>query len=293
MSFLDRIREANHHDLSHFLPFYVSDARVGCVLPAFARVLARWPEIFCVDDERVRLAPILDGCHVPPAERTRAVDEVLRTLRDEGYLDGWRDEMYPVNRTWGERPFLTIERAAIPLFGVRAYGVHMNGYVDSADGMKMWVARRSLAKPTGPGKLDQLVAGGQPVDMGLRENLIKQAAEEAGIPPEIAARVRAVGAITYALQTPNGFRPDIIFNFDLALPESFSPVNTDGEVEEFYLWSVERVLETVRDTDHFKFNCALVVMDFLVRHGYIAADHEDYSEIVEGLMTRPRPPPGW
>ena len=122
---------------------------------------------------------------------------------------------------------------------------------------------------------------------------MKECEEEAAIPTDIARRARAVGAISYALETDVGFRPDLIFNFDLELPETFSPVNTDGEVEEFYLWSIEQVMETVRDTDAFKFNCALVVIDFLVRHGYIAADDPDYSDIVEGLRSRPEPPPGW
>ena len=70
-------------------------------------------------------------------------------------------------------------------------------------------------------------------------------------------------------------------------------MNTDGEVDAFYLWPMERVVEAVRDSDSFKFNCALVVIDFLVRHGYIAADDPDYSDIVEGLMASPELPPGW
>ena len=293
MSFLDRIREANVHDLSDFLPFRVAGARVGCVRRAFAQTLTRWPEVFQVDERRVTLSPALDGVEVPAAERTRAVEDVLRRLGDEGCIDGWRDEMYPVNRTWSEPAFLLIERAAVPLFGVKAYGVHLNGYVSTDRGIKMWIARRSLTKPTGPGQLDQIVAGGQPADLGLRENMIKEGWEEASIPRDIAEGVHAVGAITYALETPSGFRPDIIFNFDLELPEDFFPSNTDGEVEEFYLWPVEKVLETVRDSNQFKFNCALVVVDFLVRHGYIPADDPQYSEIVEGLLAGPRHPPGW
>ena len=181
----------------------------------------------------------------------------------------------------------------MPWLGVRGYGVHMNGFVHGTHGLKMWVARRALSKPTGPGKLDQMVAGGQPADIGLYDNMMKECAEEAGIPLDIARCARAVGAITYALETSVGFRPDLLFNFDLDLPEDFSPVNTDGEVDAFYLWPIERVVETVRNSDEFKFNCALVVIDFLVRHGYIAADDPDYSDIVEGLLARPEPPPGW
>ena len=293
MSYLDRIREANAHELRNFLPFLVDGTRLGCVKKPFAETLARWPEVFCVDDARVTLAPALDAGRVPAGERTSAVGEVLGTLREEGVIQGWRDELYPVNRSWNEPPALLIERAAVPWLGVRGYGVHMNGYVRSAEGLHMWVARRALTKPTGPGKLDQMVAGGQPADMGLRENMVKECAEEAGIPFDVARHVRAVGAISYALETEAGFRPDLIFNFDLELPEDFTPINTDGEVEAFYLWPMERVMETVRESDAFKFNCALVVVDFLVRHGYIAADDPDYSAIVEGLLARPETPPGW
>lgn len=293
MSYLDRIRAANSHDLGNFLPFRVNGIRVGCVKRDFAATLARWPEVFRVAERGLSLAAGLDSAHVPQSERTRAVGGVLQVLRDEGCIDGWRDELYPVNRGWSEAPFLLVERAAIPLFGVRGYGVHLNGFVRGRDGLKMWIARRSLSKPTGPGKLDQMVAGGQPADIGLYDNMMKECSEEAGIPMEIARRASAVGAISYALETRVGFRPDLIFNFDLELPENFTPVNTDGEVEAFYLWPMERVVETVRDSDAFKFNCALVVIDFLLRHGYIAADDPDYSDIVEGLMTRPAPPPGW
>ncbi len=293
MSYLDRIREANDHDLRDYLPFSVDGTRFGCVKTDFAQTLTRWPEVFRVDERRVTLAPALDASGAPADERTRAVGEVLQSLRDEGVIGGWRDELYPVNRNWSERPALLIERAAVPWLGVRGYGVHMNGYVSGSDGLYMWIARRSLTKPTGPGKLDQMVAGGQPADIGLYDNMVKECGEEAGIPAEIARRVRAAGAITYSLGTRVGFRPDLIFNFDLELPADFTPVNTDGEVDEFYLWPMEEVMETVRESDAFKFNCALVIVDFLVRRGYITADDPDYSDIVEGLLARPETPPGW
>ena len=137
---------------------------------------------------------------------------------------------------WAGQPALVLERAAVPLFGITAYGVHMNGYVTGEDGtQRMWVARRSLSKPTGPGKLDQLVAGGQPHGIGLRDNLMKECAEEAGIPAALAEQARPVGAISYVLETEQGMRPDVLFNFDLELPASFDPVNEDGEVDAFYL----------------------------------------------------------
>jgi len=113
--------------------------------------------------------------------------------------------------------------------------------------------------------------------------MIKECAEEAGIPRPLAERVEAVGAVTYALGTAAGFRPDVLFAFDLELPADFTPVNTDGEVAEFYLWPMDRVLDVLRDTEQFKFNCALIAIDFALRHGFIPPDDPDYVEIAHGL----------
>lgn len=94
-------------------------------------------------------------------ERTKAVAVVLVELRDRGVITGWRDELFPVVQTFSSDPVLLIERAAASAFGIKAYGVHVNGYVQRPDGSKaMWVARRSKTKQTWPGMLDHIVAGG-------------------------------------------------------------------------------------------------------------------------------------
>lgn len=96
------------------------------------------------------------------AERTAAVAVTLGALRDQGHITGWRDELYPVvGARFSDAPALLVERAAAPMLGVKAYGVHMNGFVRKADGMYLWVATRSDLKPTWPGKLDHIAAGGQ------------------------------------------------------------------------------------------------------------------------------------
>ena len=61
MSFLDRIRECNVHDLSGFRPFVVGDVRVGWVRPNFAERLARFDRVFEVAETRVKLVDSLDG----------------------------------------------------------------------------------------------------------------------------------------------------------------------------------------------------------------------------------------
>ncbi len=279
MSFLDRIAECNAHDLAGFRPFRIGAAAVGWVRHAFAERLAAFPEVFSVTAEAVRLADHLTDF----TARSAAVEAVLRRFAAEGVITGWREEKYPVAPSFAAPPLMQMERAAVPFFGVRAYGVHLNGFVRRGGRLEMWVARRAEGKQTYPGLLDNIVAGGQPIGLGIRENLIKECAEEADIPPELAARAVPVGAISYQHETPEGLKPDVQFVYDLELPPGFVPRNTDGEIAEFHLWPVERVAEIVSETRDFKFNCNLVVIDFLVRHGLIGPERPDYVEIVTGL----------
>ena len=60
-------------------------------------------------------------------------------------------------------------------------------------------------------------------------------------------------------------------------------MSTDNEVHAFHLWPIDKVAKIVRDTDDFKFNCSLVVIDFLIRHGMITSDHPKYVDCVKGL----------
>jgi 8-oxo-dGTP pyrophosphatase MutT (NUDIX family) len=281
VSFLDRIAECNNApDLRGYREFRVAGRCYGRVRPAFAARLAAFGDVFVVDGDAVALAPRLTSFD----DRSAAVDEVLHALVADGVVPGWRGEMYPVCARFADPPVMQIERAAIPLFGVRSWGVHINGAVRRGGAVThMWIARRARDKPTYPGMLDNFVAGGQPIGLGLMENVIKECGEEAGVPPEIAARAVPVGAISYRHEMPDGFKPDVQFVWDLELPSDFTPHPVDGEIEAFHLWPVEEVIEATRDTAGFKFNCALVNIDFFVRHGLIAPDHPDYLEIISGL----------
>ena len=104
------------------------------------------------------------------------------------------------------------------------------------------------------------------------QTLVKEAEEEAAIPPELARQARLVGRIAYAMERLEGLRRDDLLCYDLDVPEDFTPRPTDGEVAVFELWPVQRVLETVRDTDEFKFNVNLVLIDLFLREGLIAGD---------------------
>jgi hypothetical protein len=48
-------------------------------------------------------------------------------------------------------------------------------------------------------------------------------------------------------------------------------------------------LETIRDSDAFKFNVSLVILDFAIRQGFLQPDDPDYEEIAAGLRLPPEP----
>jgi hypothetical protein len=279
MSYIERIEECNAHDPDHFRPFLVAKARVGWINEAFADVLAEFEDVFRITDAAVTLASALDTF----AARSRAVAGVVGELVRRGIVTGWREEFYPVGTAYHAPALFEMERAAIPRFGVAAYGVHVNGFVRRDDGIHMWIARRARDKQTYPGMLDNMVAGGQPVGIGLMENVIKEAGEEADVPKGLASRAVPVGCISYRFEAEDGLRPDVMFNFDLELPGDFTPHNTDGEIAGFELMPVATVMELVADTTEFKFNCNLVNIDFFIRHGLIPADDPDYVAMVSGL----------
>jgi hypothetical protein len=60
----------------------------------------------------------------PPKKLTAGV---LERMRAAGQIRGWRDELYPLGPAFDAPPLLLIERAAAPYFGMRSYGVHVNG----------------------------------------------------------------------------------------------------------------------------------------------------------------------
>jgi 8-oxo-dGTP pyrophosphatase MutT (NUDIX family) len=282
MAYLDRIAACNRHDLSRFVPFVVAGQRAGWIRRDRRERLAARGDLFAWRSDGVHLNDDLATF----AERSEALDGFVRAIAAAGDIAPPRSELFAVARHPGATPLLQIDRAAIAWFGIRALGVHMNGYVRERGALRVWVARRARDKPNAPGKLDQLVAGGQPIGIGLRDNLLKECAEEAGIDAALGVGIRAVGAVTYCVENQVGLKPDTLLCYDLELPADFTPRNHDGEVDSFELWPAERVAATVRDTDDFKLNCNLVAIDFLIRHGVLDESDPDYLSIVAGLRAR-------
>ncbi len=255
--FLRHVRACNSAHLpGDRLPFRIAGARVGWVKPELAEALAAFPEIKIYHDGVTLTDPT-------------ALQTIARALSDAGWYR-WRREAFDVRAEPGGPVLAQLDRGALPSFGVLAEGVHVNGLVERADGLHVWIARRAENKLLDPGKLDHLVAGGVPSGLGPAETLMKEAAEEAAIPAALASRAVPVSVISYAMERPEGLRRDRLYCYDLVVPEEFRPEAADGEVAGFELWPLPRVAETVRGTDAFKFNVNLVLIDLLLRRGLLA-----------------------
>ena len=278
MSFADRIRACNNFDPARVVPLVAGGKRIGWLRRDNAAALAAFREVFAVAPDQVQLVAEGDADRV-----SAAVDEVVEALVVQNRVPKWRNETFDVMPRWGDPPIFRLDRGAVPFFGVRAYGVHLNGYRVDAGRLQLWIGRRAANKRVAPNKLDNVVAGGIGNGHGIAATLIKECDEEAMIPAALAERAVPVGAVSYVMETRLGIRDDVLFTYDLELPADFVPQNRDGELADFTLMPAESVLEQVRMTDSFKFNVNLIILDFALRHGLIRVDDPEYAEIATGL----------
>src|SRR5580700_6585241 len=252
MSFADHIRACNNYDPKRAIPLLAQGSRIGWLRRDNAKTLARFPGVFAVEPARAVLLAEGDVDAV-----SAAVDEVVEALLAENKLPKWRNETFDVAPRWGEPPIFRLDRGAVPFFGVRAYGVHLNGYRRDGGELRLWVGRRAPDKRVAPNKLDNIVAGGIGNGYGVYATLVKEGEEEAAIPAPLISRAEPVGAVSYRMETELGIRDDVLFVYDLELPADFRPANTDGEIAHFELMPATSVVERVRSTDDFKFNVNL------------------------------------
>ncbi|PIE42091.1 MAG: DUF4743 domain-containing protein [Gammaproteobacteria bacterium] len=281
MSLIDRITDVNRRIVGRqYYRLRVNGRAVGFIDAQFLPELDK--RLFVVDDTTRCVSVRFNN----RSTFEKQIAAFFRSYFDKHQLDGWRDEYYTVADKYNDEPLFLLERSALPFLGVIGYGVHVNGYVEQADGLFMWVAKRSSTKPTAPGKLDQIAAGGQPYAISTTENVIKECEEEASIPESLARKAVPVSTISYWYDRSIGMRQDVIFNYDLRLPLDFKPQVNDDEVDCFKLYSMPEVLDIIANTRQFKLNSAVVIIDFAIRHGVITPQDPDYLALSESMNLR-------
>ena len=263
------IAAAQARDASARLPFHIADAGqswlAGSVARAHLRALARWPLALQLADGVLTLS-------LPAAERNDFFRLANRRLHQDGLVVGWRDETYPVLAQHDGRLLATGERAASRFWGTTTFGAHCNGYLANASGRPshLWIARRAYNKPTDPGLLDNLVAGGVPHGQTPTACVLREGWEEAGLSPAQMRGLQPGRRLRVARDVPEGFQLEELSVFDLALPPGLQPVNQDGEVHSVALLPVAEVLARAA-VGEMTVDAALVTLDFALRHRLLPA----------------------
>ncbi|WP_372620979.1 NUDIX hydrolase [Falsiroseomonas sp.] len=249
---------------SHLIAFRMGDQQVGWLGADLARALAFFPRDIHFDRDGVALAGKLRG----EGARTAALERIIASLAGRGHFS-LRGEPFDVRATADGPVLARMDRGALPPFGVISQGVHVNGFVRRQDGLHLWCGWRSKHKPVAPGQMDNIVAGGIPAGLDAERTLVKEAAEEASLPAELATQAVPAGRVSYVMANEEGLRRDVLHCYDLELPEGFVPRPQDDEVERFELRPAAAVLEEVATANRVKFNVNLVLIDFFLRHGLL------------------------
>jgi len=241
-----RLREIlgriHHQPPSGFVGFYLGEQRIGRLAPEHvAPLLDRLPQ--CQLSERGVVW--LGAEHASVQERSAQLAGAAQALRQDGWITGWRDELYSY---WGEierapdptEPHaFALERAAFRFLGLRSHAVHINGF--APDG-RVWCGIRSLSKATDPGRIDNLAAGGLSAGESVLGCAIRELHEEAGLGAELARQVQPAGRVVTRRREPQGWHDEALLVYNLLLPAGTVPRNLDGEVSGFLCLSPEQAM---------------------------------------------------
>jgi isopentenyldiphosphate isomerase len=261
------------------LPFTLDGVLVGWLRRGFADYLNEWPEHFAVRPRGVGMLS-----HFASADhRSAAMMEVIESLASRSVIAGWRGELVTVAESFHATPLMHIERAASRYFGFTMYAAHLNGLTVRDGQPHMWIARRAENKAIDPGKLDNVTAGRIPRGFSARETLMKEALEEAGIATTLINDAKSTGAVRCKYEVAEGLHHEIMFVYDIVLPENFTPKNHDGEVADFTCHSIAQVIELLQTPNRFTVDAALVIIDCLIRRGYLTPEREDYLDIIHAM----------
>lgn len=257
-----------------------------------------WTKDFQVQHSHPRKVTVLDKSK--GKNTANAVNEALSTVVTScieqnlfHVLVGQHSEPFAVVGARYDKP-VYVERFAAALFGVTSRGAHMVAYCKDESGIKVWVPQRAAHLYTYPNMLDTTVAGGVKSGVPPFQTIVEESHEEASLPEDLV-RQRAVcrGVISHMNVTGKDFpgeqglvTPDYVYVYDIELPRDVIPKPHDDEVNSFTLMSVKE-LQAALLREEFKPDSAAVLVDFLIRHGFITPENEpDFVEISMRLHRR-------
>ena len=160
-----------------------------------------------------------------------------------------------------------IKRNLLSLFGLPSYGVHCNVWTKHKDKFVIYFAKRAEKLKNFPSYIDNTVAGGQPTNLSILENLKKEAYEEAGICGKHLKKVQRGNTVSYFHNNNDNFISAVIFNYHLQKVDGLELKNIDGEVESFFSLTLENIYKLL-EKNQLKPNCIIPILDFILLNDY-------------------------
>lgn len=274
---------------------------VGYVIDGFVREV-EWPSCWSLDFDRRTLT--LHGGETFD-QRTQHMQQTLRSIlkQRKALSSKWSNEDYPVYHGHGSGEKKTLEhvmdmdRCGLEKFGIRTYGVHLTAWMkvveDGKELTKYVVPRRAKDKRIYPSLLDNSVGGG----LGSQDQnspfdgMVREIEEEAGIPPSYSRQhLKQCDVLSYSMATTNwghpGWQHNTLYVFEMELTEGMLPEVNDGEVEAFYLMTLEEV-QTELFKKSFLPTGTMTWIAYLIRHGHLnSEDVKDLPEITARLHRK-------
>jgi len=227
------------------------------ILPNDLNIIKKFPNFFLFKENKIFLKKEINNFK----KRTYVINQVFNFLVKKKLILSKHREYFPVFKSFKSKPLLKVQRVIGPFFGFQFFGVHLNGFLKKNNKYFMWVGRRTK-KGNFPNDLDQIAAGGLPFNVTIKKNLIKESYEEANINKTLILKSKYDGTISYRVETKLGMSRHILFCYNLELPMNFIPKNNDGEITNFYLWPIQKILKIIKQSRKFKFDCSLVIILF-------------------------------
>jgi 8-oxo-dGTP pyrophosphatase MutT (NUDIX family) len=258
------------------IDFEIDDQWVGSVLQADAIWFSRELPGLSFDGDVLSVNPVCGK------DSPAVLQQMAMMLREAGRLGKWRNEALRVTSPNGT-VLGYVERAAARALGIKTFAVHLMLYC----GESIWVQQRALDKATDPGMWDTCVGGLVAGDESFELSLEREAMEEAGVDlvdakkrgqtltrgQTITVRRSLNAAVAgdpsgHSVKV-EGFMFEDLLSWDLSVQETFTPVNQDGEVAQFALWSPSKLL-TELERGSLTLEASLMCAESLARRGHLA-----------------------
>jgi 8-oxo-dGTP pyrophosphatase MutT (NUDIX family) len=233
--------------------------RIGALALNIAKLAQTAPQVFHAAS---------DGFHLiatEPAKASAILNALLKTWHDCGTLSRWRDEQLDVLDPITLAPLFPLEREGRVVLGLTMTGAMVNG-VTARDGANhLWIAQRAATKSIAPLQWDCLANGAVGAGETPTAALVREAWEEAGISSELMARALPAAQFTIEHREDEHVFYERAHCFDVVLPETFSPVNNDGEVERFACVS-RSALAAMLQQRKFTYDATVAIKNWLERN---------------------------